>query len=149
MNFNVRQDVRKIDESIEILWTEVQGRNKNTPVLSSKFLVHRFLVSFEPSSHETEKLIWREKFELILTEIYIKWSRVIIIAGDFNIDLLNGNKQSHCRYKDILHSFSLRQHIKATRNSKTLINHIISTIPNSVIHRDILHIEEISDRDTP
>ena len=57
MNFNVRQDLRKIDESIEILWTEVQRRNENTPVLSSKFLVHRFLVSFEPSSNETEKLI--------------------------------------------------------------------------------------------
>ena len=39
MNFNVRHDLRKIDESIEILWTEVQGRNKNTPVLSSKFKV--------------------------------------------------------------------------------------------------------------
>ena len=39
MNFNVRQDLRKIDESIEILWTEVQRRNKNTPVLSSKFKV--------------------------------------------------------------------------------------------------------------
>ena len=39
MNFNNRHDLRKIDESIEILWTEVQGRNKNTPVLSSKFKV--------------------------------------------------------------------------------------------------------------
>ena len=67
-----------------------------------------------------------------------------------NIDLLNGNKQSQRLYKDILHSFSLSQHIaKATRNSKTLIDPVISTIPNSVIHRDILHIEEISDHDTP
>ena len=63
---------------------------------------------------------------------------------------MNGNKQSQCRYKDILHSFSLRQHItKATRISKTLIDHVISTIPNSVIHRDILHTEEISDHDAP
>ena len=35
MNFNVRHDLGKIDESIEILWIEVQGRNKNTPVLIS------------------------------------------------------------------------------------------------------------------
>ena len=39
MNFKVRHDLRKIDESIEILWTEVKDRNKNAPVLSSKFKV--------------------------------------------------------------------------------------------------------------
>ena len=91
-----------------------------------------------------------EKFEQILTEIYIKWSWVIIIAVDINIDLLNGNKQSQHRYKDILHSFSLCQHIiKAIRNSKTLIDHVISTIPNGVIHQDILHTEEITYHDVP
>ena len=142
MNFNVRHDLGKINESIEILWIKDQGRNKNTPVLIG--------VLYQPSLNETEKLTCIEKFERILTEIYIKWSGVIIIAGDFNIDLLNGNKQSQHRYKDILHSFSLRQHItKATRNSKTLIDHVISTIPNGVIHQDILHTEEISDHDAP
>ena len=126
MSFNVRHDLEKIDESIEILWIEVQGRNKNTPVLIS--------VVYQPCLNESEKLIWLKKFEQISTEIYIKWSGVIIIAGDFNIDLLSGNKKSQRRYKDILHSFSLRQHItKATRNSKTFIGHVISTIPNGVI----------------
>ena len=116
------------------------SRFKNTPVL--------IRAVYQPSSNETEKLIWLEKFERILTEIYIKSSGVIIIAGDFNIDLLNGNKQSQRRYKDMLHSFSLRQHItKATRKLKTLIDHVISTIPNGVIHHDIVHTEEISDRD--
>ena len=71
MNFNLRHDVGKIDESIEILWTEAQGSNKNTPVL--------IRVVYEPS------LCGFEKFEPILTEIYVKWSGVIIIAGDFNI----------------------------------------------------------------
>ena len=47
MSFNVRHDLEKTDESIEILWIEVQGRNKNTPVLIEA--VHR------PSSNETEK----------------------------------------------------------------------------------------------
>ena len=92
-----------------------------------------------------KNLIWLEKFERILTEIYIKWSGVIIVAGDFNIDLLNGSQR---RYKDILHSFSLRQHItKPTRKAKTLIDHVISTIPNGVIYHDILHTEEMSDHD--
>ena len=33
VNYNVRHDLWKIDESIEILWIEVRGRNKNAPVL--------------------------------------------------------------------------------------------------------------------
>ena len=108
MSFNVRHDVEKVDESIEILWIEVQGRNKSTPVVIG--------VVYQPSLNETEKRIWLEKFERILTEIYIKWSKVLIIAGDFNVDLLNGNKQSQRRYKDILH-----QHItKAIRKSKNI-----------------------------
>ena len=31
MSFKVRHDLGKIDESIEILWIELRGRNKNTP----------------------------------------------------------------------------------------------------------------------
>ena len=95
MNFNVRHDLGKIDESIEILWAEIQGRNKNTPVLIG--------VVYERSLNETEKLIWLEKFERILFEIYKKWSGVIMIAGDFNIDFLNETKQSQRLYKEILH----------------------------------------------
>ena len=47
MSFNLRQDLGKIDESIEILWIEVQDRNKNTPVLIEAL--------YQPSSNETEK----------------------------------------------------------------------------------------------
>ena len=89
---------------------------------------------YQPSSNETGKLICSEKFERILTETYIKWSRVIITAGDFNIDLLNGNKQSQCCNKDMLNSFSLHQHMaKGTRKSKTLIDHVPSLIPHGVV----------------
>ena len=70
--------------------------------------------------------------------------------GDLNIDLLNGSKESQRRYKYILHSFSLRQHItNPTRKSKTLIDHVISTIADRVIHHDVLNTEEISDHNTP
>ena len=121
---------------------EFHGISKNTPVLIG--------VVYKSSSNETEKIIWFVKSERILTEIYIKWSGVIIIADDFNIDLLNENKQSQRRYKDILHSFSLRQHItKSTRKWKTLIDHVISTIPNGVIYSDILHSEEITNHEVP
>ena len=42
MSFNIQRDLGKIDEPIEILWAEVQGRNKNTPVLIG--------VVYQPSS---------------------------------------------------------------------------------------------------
>ena len=91
MSFNVRHDLGTLDESIEILWIEVQGsNNKNAPVVTG--------VVYQPSSNETERLVWLENSERILTEIYIKWSGVMIIAGDFNIDLLNGNKQSQSHH---------------------------------------------------
>ena len=86
--------------------------------------------------------------EHILSEVYAKWNDVIILAGNLNIDLLNGSKESQRRYKDILHSFSLRQHITSpARKSKTLIDHVISTILDRVIHHDVLDTEEISVHD--
>ena len=54
----------KIDESIKILWVELRGRNKNTPFLTG--------VVYQPSSNVTEKLVWLEKFEHILSEDYTK-----------------------------------------------------------------------------
>ena len=69
MSVKVRQDLGKIDESIETLWIELRGRNKNTPFLTG--------VVYQPSSNETEKLVWLEKFEHILSEVYTKWNGVI------------------------------------------------------------------------
>ena len=69
MSFKVRHDVGKIDESIEILRIELRGRNKNMPFLTG--------VVYQPSSNETEKLVWLEKFEHILSEVYTKWNGVI------------------------------------------------------------------------
>ena len=66
MSFKVRHDVGKIDEPIKILWIELRGRNKNTPFLTG--------VVYQPSSNETEKLVWLEKFEHILGEVYTKWN---------------------------------------------------------------------------
>ena len=141
MSFKVRHDLGKIDEWIEIQWIELRFRNKNTPFLIG--------VVYQPGSNETEKLVWLEKFEHILSEVYTKWNGVIILAGDLNIDLLNGSKELQRRYKDILHSFSLRQHITSpTRKSKTLIDHVISIIRDRVIHHDVLKTEEITDHDT-
>ena len=81
MSFNVPHDLGKIDESVEILWIDLRGRNKNTHFLTG--------VVYHPSSSETEKLVWLEKFENILRAVYTKRNGVIVIAGDLDIDLLN------------------------------------------------------------
>ena len=128
-SFKVHHDLGKTDKSIEILRIELRSKNKNTPFLTG--------VVYQPTSNETEKVVWLEKFEHILGEVYTKWDGVIILAGDLNIDLLNVSKESQRRCKGILHSFSLCQHITSpTRKSKTLIDHVISTIPDRVIHHD-------------
>ena len=73
ISFKVRHDLGKIDESIEILWIELRGRNKNIPFLNG--------VVYQSSSNETEKLVCLEKFEHILSEVYTKWNGVMILAG--------------------------------------------------------------------
>ena len=100
MSFKVRHDLTKTDESIEILRTELRDRNKTTPFLTG--------VVYQPSSNETEKLVWLEKFEHFLSEILAKWNGVIILSEDLNIDLLNWSKESQRRYQDILQLFPLR-----------------------------------------
>ena len=70
---------------------------------------------------------------------------MIIIAGDFNINLNSDSGESTQRYKQIVHIFSLKQHInKPTRKNKTLMDHICSNIPTNVVHSDVLHTDEIS-----
>ena len=74
------------------------------------------------------------KFVHLITDVYVKWNDKIIIAGDFNINLNRDSVESTQRYKQILHSFSLKQHInKPTRKKKTLIDHICSNIPTKVV----------------
>ena len=142
ISFTERKDLSNIEKSIESLWIEVCGRNKNTPYLVG--------VIYQPNFNESDKQDWLEKFDHLLTEIYVKWHGVLILTGDFNIDLLGCDKESTRRYKDILHSFSLQQHItKPTRKSKTIIDHICSNIAKRVVHEDVVLTDEISDHDTP
>ena len=114
-----------MDDSIETIWIKVRGKNKN-----SAFLIGAF---YQPSSSEKEKQCWLQKFDRLIAEVYVKWNDMIIIAGDFNINLNNDSGKSTQRYKQILHLFSLKQHInKPTRKNKTLIDHICSNIPTNI-----------------
>ena len=99
------------------------------------------------SSNEIEKLEWLENSDKLLVDVYLKWKGIFIVTVDFNINLLGKLTQSTLRYKNMLHTFSLHQHItKATRKNKTLIDHISS---NKSIYTNVLMTDEISDHDAP
>ena len=110
---------------MEVTFIELHGRIKNTPYLA---------VAYQPSPYESDKLLWLENFETLLSEVTTKWDGVIIITGDINIDLIGEQKESTKRYQNTLHSFNLHQHItKPTRKGKSLIDHICSNIPKKLI----------------
>ena len=75
---------------------------------------------------------------------------MIIIARDFDINLNSDSGESTQRYKQILNTFSLKQHInKPTWKNKTPFDHICSNISTKVVHSDALHTHEISDHGLP
>ena len=135
-------DLSKGHNNLEILFFEIGGRKKKT----SSFIC----VAYQPSSNEIEKLEWLENFENLLVDVYLKWKSVFIVTVNFNIDLLGDLKESILRYKNLLHTFSLHQHItKATWKNKTLIDHISSNINNKLSLIDVLMTNEMSGQDTP
>ena len=142
ITYKVRHDLWKIHNNLQIVFTEIRGRNKNTPSI--------ICVAYQTSSNETERPEWLDNFESLSADVYLKWKGVFIVTGDFNIDLLGEPKESTLRYKNLLHTVSLHQHItKATRKNKTLINHISSNMDNKLLHTDVLMTDEISDHETP
>ena len=142
IHFKTRNDLTKNIVNMELSFIELHGGNKNTPYLVA--------VAYQPSPYESDKLMWLEKFETLLSEVTTKWDAVIIITGDINIDFIRKQKESTKCYKNILRSFNLHQHItKPTRKGKSLIDHICSNVPNKLMHNDVIYINEISDHDTP
>ena len=111
ISFKTCNDMTKNIANMEVTFIKLHGRNKNTPYLVA--------VAYQPSPYESDKLLWLENFETLLSEVTTKWDGVIIITGDINIDLIGEQKESTKRYKNILHSFNLHQHItKSTRKGK-------------------------------
>ena len=138
----MRTDLTRNYTDLEILVVEIRGRNKNTPIL--------FCAVYQPSSIEVEKLEWLEKFEQFLANIYTTWNGVLIVTGDFNINLLSHQNESTDRYKNILHTFSCQPHVtKTKRKGKTLTDHISSNISTKLIHCKVISSDEISDHDEP
>ena len=65
---------------MELTFIELYDGNKNTSYLVA--------VAYQPSSYESNKLLWIENFETLLSEVTTKWDDVVIITGDLNIYLI-------------------------------------------------------------
>ena len=95
ISFKTRNDLTKNIANMEVSFIELHGWNKNTPYFVA--------VAYQPSPYESDKLLWIESFETLLSEVTTKWDGVIIITGDINIDLIEEQKESKKRYKNIIH----------------------------------------------
>ena len=62
---------------------------------------------YQPSSEQSIKELWPEKFDNILAQISIIWDGLIFIFRDFNINLLNSSKKVAKKYDEILDTFNL------------------------------------------
>ena len=82
---------------------------------------------------------------------YCPWDGTLLLTCDLNVDLQQPDIHATKRYSDILKTMSLQQLVskptRTTQHSSTLIDHIITNIPNQVTHTDIISSLMISDLD--
>ena len=142
IKYKERQDFSKLDETIEHMWIECQGKNKNKNYLVGVF--------YQPRPEDKEKLIWIQKLDTILSAITTTWNKTIVIAGDTNIDY---NKPSTVleTYKEVLDTYNLKQHVKKpTRQGVKTIDHIVSNLKTEkVLITDVLTCPTVSYHEAP
>ena len=64
ISFKTRTDLTKNIVNMEVTFIELHGRNKNAPYLVA--------VTYQPSPYESDKLLWLENFETLLSEVTTK-----------------------------------------------------------------------------
>ena len=137
INFKRRTDIEKIEPELEQIWVEISGRNKNIKLLLDVMYRSNRMQDFQT---------WIDKSENIISQLCTEWDGLLVITGDFNIDLLRPEQPQVKQYIDMLESLNLHQHVeqptRITANSKTLIDHIISNIPSRVTHTGVLPCSE-------
>ena len=84
ISFKTRNDLTKNIVSMEVTFIELHGQSKNTPYLVA--------VAYQPSPYESDKLLWLENFERLLSEVTTKWDGVNFITGEIKIDLTGDQK---------------------------------------------------------
>lgn len=79
-NCKVRNDIVSIDETLDHLWIEVQGKNKRSPYLIR-------IVSQPSSKNAKKKSYGLKKIDAMPSSIKNARASSIILTGDTNIDL--------------------------------------------------------------
>ena len=109
--------------NIESLWIEVYSSCKS----SSSFVIG-FLYRYPKCISK-----WFDDFCELMDSVWLL-GKEILLLGDFNIDLLN---VSHSNWQNITRSYNLSQcttlPTRITHSSRTLIDHIYSSNPSSLI----------------
>ena len=144
IKFKRRTDIEERYPSLEHLWLELPGRNKNSKVLLGVL-------------YRSESILpnrdWLELFECLVTDLVSSWDGMLALTGDLNVDLLRPNAPDAVRFLELLDAVNLKQIVtKAThitRRSETLLDHIITNLPRQVIHTNVIRGLMISDHDAP
>ena len=77
----LRSDISKLDNSIEHLWIEIQGKKKNSACLIGVF--------YQPSSEDNKNLEWIEKLDSVLSMVKSTWNGNIMITEDRTLTYLH------------------------------------------------------------
>ena len=133
IKFKRRTDIESRYLQMEHLWIKVPGRNKNSKALTGT--IYR-------SESQMNYADWLQAFDVLLGGITISWDGLLMITGDFNVNLLDQASGMTRQYVNILDSFNLKHHVikptRTTKSSATLIDHIITNMPQCVTHTDVL-----------
>ena len=78
IKYKERQDLSKLDETIEYMWIECPRKNKSKSYLLDVFQ--------QPLPEDKEKLIWIQKLDTIFSLITTTWNKTIAVTGDTIID---------------------------------------------------------------
>ena len=121
IKFKSRPDLERKYPGMEYLWLEISGRNRHSKLLLGTIYSLERIMCYND---------WLENFESLLRELTITWDGMLLMMGDFNIDILHEDKLQVQKYFDILTTKDLKQLItkptRTTRPSSTLTDHKLS-----------------------
>ena len=102
-NFKRRTVIEKIEPELEQIWVEISGRNKNSKLLLGVMYRSNRIQDFQT---------WIDKSENVISQLCTEWDGLLVITGDFNIDLLRPEQPQVKQYIDMLESLNLHQHVE-------------------------------------
>ena len=122
------------------MWIVCKGSNCNKSYLVAAL--------YQPCSHKKEKLIWIEKLDTLLSVVNSTWIKTIIITVNTNIDYLKPTVALK-RYKEVIETYNLKQHITIpTRKGTKIIDHINTNFQdNRLTTTNVLPCSTVSDHD--